>query len=546
MKEKLIYYKNKITDSSSWGKTSSKTKWVLASSFFVTFLLIFMLVFFNSRSNFVALYSNLSPSEAGEIKTAIEEKGIPVQISTDGKTLSVPNEELANLKVGLAAEGIPKNGNVDYSIFSENMGLGMTDRHFDVVERDAMQNELAYLISQIGGVADANVMITLPKENIWITDKDQASTASVIVKSEPSFQLDQKQINGLYYLISKSVPNLDVEQIVIMDQSGQVFEMQEENQVDTSLSLYQQQREIKKGIEQDIQRELQQMLGLLLGRDKVVVSVMASVDFTKEKREEELVEPVDLETNQGIEISVERIIESFSGEESTVDTTTGTGEGEIANYPAEGGSGNSASERTEERINREVNRIHRQIELSPYVIDDITINVGVEPPTPDNLASLTQQNINDISNLLKNTVSTSLSMNGTEVTEMDLDDRISVFATEFQGKPDLAIEKPNDTLLNINNIAMSTWILIAAGAALAIIVLSIILYIRKKKRDRLEEELSLNMYEQTPFQSLKAEDEDINLSDFNKTNPKRKTIEKLAQERPEDFAKLLRTWMSED
>ena len=73
-----------------------------------------------------------------------------------------------------------------------------------------------------------------------------------------------------------------------------------------------------------------------------------------------------------------------------------------------------------------INRIHRQIELSPYVIDDITINVGVEPPTPDNLASLTEQNINDISNLLKNAVSTSLSMNGTEITDLDLDDRISV------------------------------------------------------------------------------------------------------------------------
>ena len=458
-----------------------------------------MLVFFNSKTNFVALYSNLSPSEAGEIKTAIEEKGIPVQISTDGKVLSVPNEELANLKVGLAAEGIPKNGNVNYSIFSENMGLGMTDRHFDVVERDAMQNELAYLIRQIGGVTDANVMITLPKENIWITDKDQGATASVVVTSEPSFQLDQKQINGLYHLISKSIPNLQVEQIVIMDQNGQVFEMAEENQLDTSLSLYQQQREIKKGIEQDIQRELQQMLGLLLGRDKVVVSVMASVDFTKEKREEQLVEPVDVENNEGIEISVERIMESFSGEGSTIDTTTGTGEGEIANYPGEGESGNSESERTEERINREVNRIHRQIELSPYVIDDITINVGVEPPTPDNLASLTQQNINDISNLLKNAVSTSLSMNGTEITELDLDDRISVFATEFQGKPDLEIEKPNETILNINNIPTSTWIMIAAGALLAIIILSIILFIRKKKRDRLEEELSLNMFQQTPF-----------------------------------------------
>ena len=54
------------------------------------------------------------------------------------------------------------------------------------------------------------------------------------------------------------------------------------------------------------------------------------------------------------------------------------------------------------------------------------------------------------------------------------------------------------------------------------------------------------MFEQTPFPSLEDEEEEIDLADFNKSNPKRKTIEKLAQERPEDFAKLLRTWMSED
>ena len=46
MKEKLIYYKNKITDSSSWGKVSSKTKWILIGSFFITILLIFSASFF--------------------------------------------------------------------------------------------------------------------------------------------------------------------------------------------------------------------------------------------------------------------------------------------------------------------------------------------------------------------------------------------------------------------------------------------------------------------------------------------------------------------
>ncbi|MGB5944795.1 flagellar basal-body MS-ring/collar protein FliF [Paenisporosarcina sp.] len=546
MKDQILVYKKKLTE--SWGSFSKTTKWSIIGTFFATLLLLFIIVFFSSRTSYAALYTNLSPAEAGEIKTAIEEQGIPVQISSDGKAISVPNEEIANLKVSLAADGIPKSGNVNYSIFSENMGLGMTDRHFDVVERDAMQNELADLIKQIDGVTEANVMITLPKENVWITDEEQVATASVVVKGDPTFQLDPKQINGLYHLISKSVPNLPPEQIVIMDQNGQVFEIQEENQIDTALSVYQQQREIKKDIEKDIQRELQQMLGLTLGRDKVVVSVMASIDFTKEKREENLVEAVNKETNEGIDISVERIVETYSSEGATADDTSGVGETEIANYPGLALGGNSESEKTEERINREVNRINRQIELSPYVIDDITINVGVEPPNPEDLESLTQQNIADISNLLKNTVSTSLSMNGNQVTDEQLDDRISVFATEFQGKT-VVTGDPKESLLNINNIPNYVLIFIGVGIALLLLIVVILIFvIRKRKREELEEEFEYEMFEPPASSTLSInENEEMDLSEFNtKANPKRKTIEKLAKGRPEDFAKLLRTWMSED
>lgn len=546
MKEKFSTYKTKLSE--SWGSFSPVTKWSLIGSFFLTFLILLIFVFLSSRSDFSVLYSNLTAAEAGEIKTAIEEQAIPVEVSADGKTISVPEEHLANLKVSLAAEGIPKNGNVNYGIFSENMGLGMTDRHFDVVERDAMQNELAYLIQQIDGVAEANVMITLPKENVWITDEEQTSTASIVIKGDPTFQLDQKQINGLYHLISKSVPSLPAEQVVIMDQNGQVFEVQDANQADTNLSVYQQHREIQKGIEQDIQRELQQMLGLLLGQDKVVVSVMTNIDFTKEKREEQLVEPVDVENNEGLDISVERIIETYSSEGVIVEDPAGTGETEVANYPGADGAGNSESERTEERINSEVNRINRQIEMSPYVIDDITINVGVEPPVPENPESLTQENVTDISNLLKNAVSTSLSMNEFAATEAELEDRISVFATEFQGRPAIEDEEPEATFLaGIPNNLL--WVIAGAVGLVIIIVIALLLLRRKKKEEVFEEEYEFGGFEQALAKSnqVNSEEDEIDLSEFkNRSNPKRKTIEKLAKGRPEDFTKLLRSWMADD
>lgn len=546
MKEKVAGFRTKVSE--SWGEFSPKIKWTIIGSFFITFLLLLVFVFLSSRSDMTPLYTNLAPAETGEIKAAIEEQGILAEVSADGKTISVPAEQVSNLKVNLAAEGIPKNGNVNYSIFSDNMGLGMTDRHFDVVERDAMQNELAYLIRQIDGVADANVMITLPKENVWLTDNEQVATASVVIQGEPAFQLDQKQVNGLYHLISKSVPSLPADQIVIMDQNGQTFAMEDENAVDTTLSVYQQQRDIKQDIEKDIQRELQQMLGLLLGQDKVVVSVMASVDFTKEKREEQLVEPVNAETGEGIDISVERIVETYSSEGAEVETATGTGESEISNFPAAGAGGNSESERTEERINREVNRIHRQIEMSPYVIDDITINVGVEPPVPGNPDSLTLETMGDIRNLLGNTVSAALSMNGAQLDNLTLDDRISVFATEFRGKPVIEEVDPIDNWLG--EVPNSLLLIAGAAVALVLIIGSLIFVLLRRKREVIEEDYGFDMFEQpvTPVSSLlEDEEKEIDLSEFDtRSNPKRRTIEKLAKGRPEDFTKLLRTWMSED
>jgi flagellar M-ring protein FliF len=558
MKDKLLSYLNRLKE--TWSSFQTRSKWMIAGSFFISLAVLAVLVYFVSKPSFGPLYSNLTPAEAGEIKTAIETRGIPVEVSPDGTVISVPEEYASGLKVSLAAEGIPKSGNVDYSIFSENLGLGMTDKQFDVVERDAMQNELAYLIEQVQGINQAKVMITLPKESVWLTDNEQVASASIVLTTNPGLQLNQQQINGLYHLVGKSVPNLPEEEIVIMNQNGQTFDIGNDSQIDNALTTYQQQRDIQSNIEKDIQSELQQMLGFILGGDKVIVSVITSIDFTKEKREENLVEPVDKDSNEGLAVSIERIQESFSGEGSAVNTAAGTGETDIANYPAvDGEGGNTEFEKVEERINNEVNRIYRQIDESPFVIDDITINVGVEPPVPDDPASLTPQNVNDIKAVLKNVVRTSLSESEAEFTEEQLDERISVFANQFQGK---TIEEPQQENL-LGGIPNS--VLYMTGAGLVLIILALIFFMfrsrSKAKQEALEEEELLadlaRSEEQTAMANTQSKetqlpDDPVELEDYlikqglTAEQAKRKSLEKLAMDNPEQFVKLVRTWMMQD
>ncbi|MGE6205202.1 flagellar basal-body MS-ring/collar protein FliF [Guptibacillus hwajinpoensis] len=544
MNQQLLNFTSRWKE--TWGSYSTKTKWLIGGTFLVTLLLLLFLVFWMSKPNLTPIYSNLTPTEAGEIKGAIEQKGIPVEVSADGTTISVPKDQASDLKVDLAAEGIPKSGNVNYSIFSENMGMGMTDRQFDVVERDAMQNELSYLIEQIGGIHESKVMITLPAESVWLDETGETASASIVLTRDPGAQLDQGQITGLYHLISKSVPNLPVENIVIMDQNGTAFDYGESGGVDTTLSAYQQQEDIRNDIEKDMQKELQQMLGMILGQDKVVVSVMASVDFTKEKRTEDLVEPVDEETGEGIDISVEKIMESYSGDQAAAQDGTGTDEGEIPNYNADdpNAKGDGSYEKVEDRINREVNRIHKEIEESPYLIDDITINVGVEPPVADDITTLTAADIEDIRTVLKNVVRTSLSESDVPLDDAALEERISVFANEFKGRADY--EEPTEGIFSSMMDSVPGWVLYAIAGGVGILLIGgILLFFRRKGNKEEDNFIEFEeSYSAPEDHYLPREEREVDMTP--ETLVGKDEIESLAKNDPEEFVKLLRLWMKEE
>ena len=64
-------------------------------------------------------------------------------------------------------------------------------------------------------------------------------------------------------MVSKSVPNLPTDNIVITNQNFEYFDL--ENEKNSPGNTFANQQEIKKEIERDIQRQVQTMLGTLMG-----------------------------------------------------------------------------------------------------------------------------------------------------------------------------------------------------------------------------------------------------------------------------------------
>ncbi|MFJ5769971.1 flagellar basal-body MS-ring/collar protein FliF [Psychrobacillus sp. NPDC093180] len=524
--------KKMTSDITLFWKSRTKTqKGIMIGSVIGVILMAAILTYFLTRTEFVPLYSDVSPAEIGRIKETLDAQGVPNQIAAGGTSISVPAEQVDGLLVQLAAEGFPQSGMIDYSFFSQNAGFGMTDNEFNVLKLASMQTELANLIKGVKGIKDAQVMITLPEESVFLTQSNEAASAAIILNTEPGYQFTESQITSLYNLVSKSVPNLSTEDITIRNQYLEYFDMKQAGSGAGGTTVTDQMT-IKKTVERDLQRQVQTMLGTLMGQDKVVVSVTTDIDFQQENREENLVLPVDEENMAGIEISAQRISETFTGNNPVAG---GTPQAEDAtdnftNY-VEGSNANGDYERTEDMINSEVNRIRKEIVESPYKIRDIGIQVMVEPPNPEDAASMPTGVEGDIEQILATIIRTSIDKEEAgELTEAQLEEKIVVSVQPFNGKSVATTETTSK---------IPWWVYVIGGISLAAIILLLILLVRSRRK---EEEEQVILEEQR--EELRIDD--INDEKETEASLRRKQLEKMAKDKPEDFAKLLRTWIAED
>ena len=201
----------------------------------------------------------------------------------------------------------------------------------------------------------------------------------------------------------------------------------------------------------------------------------------------------------------------------------------------EGNTANGDYERLEETINNEVNRIRKDIVESPYKIRDIGIQVMVEPPDVNDIASLTPGVEEDIRSILETIISTSIDKSyiPVDVTDEFWENKIAISTQIFNGK----MATVPQTATN----AIPWWVYAIGASLVVVIIILIIAYFRKRKQ---EQEMEEAMILEEQREALQVED--INKDPETEATLRKKQLEKMAKDKPEEFAKLLRTWIAED
>ena len=253
------------------------------------------------------VFSNFSDKDGGAIVAALEQMNVPYKMAEGGGAIMVPSDQVHQARLKLASMGLPRGGNVGFELL-ENQKFGVSQFVEQVNFQRALEGELEKTIQGISVVENARVHLAIPKSTVFIKDQQKA-TASVLIKMQPGRTMDARQVSAIVHLVASSVPNLDVANVDIVDQSGNLLsdpsKKGDAEMLDPGRTKYVEE------MQKSIAARVEAIIAPLVGEKNVHAQATAEIDFSRVEQADETYKP-----NQNPEQAVVRSLqknESLSG-----------------------------------------------------------------------------------------------------------------------------------------------------------------------------------------------------------------------------------------
>ena len=240
-----------------------------------------VIVLWSKEPTYSLLYGNLGQQDAAQIAQALDTNNIPYKI--DGGTITVPADRVHDARLKLASQGLPE-GDGGFAVMSKEPGFGVSQFMEGARYQHALETELARTISNLQPVEGARVHLALPRQSAFVRDRRPPS-ASVFLQMKPGRRLETEQVTAIVNLVASSIPELEADQVTVVDQQGRLLSAPEGND---EMAAREKQLEIARGMEERYTQRVEQLLAPLVGPGRVRAQVVADVELstTEEAREQ--------------------------------------------------------------------------------------------------------------------------------------------------------------------------------------------------------------------------------------------------------------------
>jgi len=237
--------------------------------------------------NYTPLYSGLGDRDLGEIAAQLDSAKVPYKLDSGNGSLLVPADRKYQVRMQLASSGLPHGTGIGVEEMSGRTSFGQTPFMENALYVRAVENELARTIGAMQPVEMARVHLALPAQSAFVRQKREPS-ASVMLKLFAGRRLDDAQVQAVVHLVASSVPDLTPSHVTVVDQSaGLLTSTNDESASGLTSSQFDYRRQIEEGYAQRITN----LVGSIVGSERVRASVTAEVDFTQVEQTRESFDP---------------------------------------------------------------------------------------------------------------------------------------------------------------------------------------------------------------------------------------------------------------
>ncbi|MCB1912745.1 MAG: flagellar basal-body MS-ring/collar protein FliF [Rhodocyclaceae bacterium] len=271
----------------NFSKLSQRQKLAGAGALAFAIALLVGVWLWSSKPDYQVLFSNLEERDGGAIVTALQQQNVPYTFSEGGGAILVPGNMVHEVRLRLAAEGLPRGGLVGFELM-ENQKLGLSQFNEQVNFQRALEGELSRTVQAIATVSSARVHLAIPKQTAFLRD-EQKPTASVFVNLYPGRVLEPAQVAGVVHLVASSVPQLSPDLVSIVDQSGKLLTQKSDPL--RAAGLDPTQLKYVDELEKSYSERINTILLPLVGEGNFRAQVTADVDFDQTEQTAETYKP---------------------------------------------------------------------------------------------------------------------------------------------------------------------------------------------------------------------------------------------------------------
>ena len=231
-------------------------------------------------SDYRILFPNMSEKDGGQVIERLTQLNVPYRF-TEGGTIMVPSARVPELRMKLAAAGLPSASTGGYELMDKN-SFGQTQGQERMKMQRVIEGELTTTIQSLESVKSARVHLALPNQNGFFREQQKPS-ASVVLTLHAGRTLERNQIAGIVRVVSGSVPELSGKAVSVVDSTGALLSGAGDDE--SAQGLDSQQLQFRREVEASHVKRVMALLEPVVGRDNVRASISAEIDFAQVMQE---------------------------------------------------------------------------------------------------------------------------------------------------------------------------------------------------------------------------------------------------------------------